>query len=274
MYDKLLAVLVTVGMLIGGFACAQEILQADHTYQMGDNDSRNDARNYCLLEAKKKLIERAGVYVESNSEVRNFQLEKSEIRSVSAAVIQIQVARDELIADRVKTAISCAVRASVDVNAIRKQLERYRSDGELRSKVREQQAKLQALERELSSVRQSLAGASPSDAARIRNQANDVVNSIGATEETRRQVIAEIRRATNVAWQNIEIGMTEKDVVSVAGQPRSRTQCTDTTGLNYGAVWVILSGGVVRCFVHAGSYGGRCADCGYHKALGGILDKK
>ena len=42
---------------------------ATHTYILGDHDSKDDARQRCLLEAKRKVLEQAGVYIESASEV-------------------------------------------------------------------------------------------------------------------------------------------------------------------------------------------------------------
>src|SRR5262249_14729880 len=41
---------------------------ATHTYVLGDNDSRNAARQKCLAEAKRKILEQVGVYLESHSE--------------------------------------------------------------------------------------------------------------------------------------------------------------------------------------------------------------
>ena len=45
----------------------------------------DDARQRCLLEAKRKILEQAGVYIESASEVKNFDLTKDKIASFAAA---------------------------------------------------------------------------------------------------------------------------------------------------------------------------------------------
>ena len=37
---------------------------AMHTYILGDHDSKDDARQWCLLETKRKILEQAGVYVD------------------------------------------------------------------------------------------------------------------------------------------------------------------------------------------------------------------
>jgi hypothetical protein len=41
---------------------------ATHTYVLGDDDSRTVARQKCLAEAKRKILEQVGVYLESHSE--------------------------------------------------------------------------------------------------------------------------------------------------------------------------------------------------------------
>ena len=38
---------------------ATKTITVTHTYVMGDNDSRNDARRICFLEAKRKVLEQA-----------------------------------------------------------------------------------------------------------------------------------------------------------------------------------------------------------------------
>ena len=56
----------------------------------------DDARQRCLLEAKRKILEQAGVYIESASEVKNFDLTKDKIASFAAAVMHITETKDEV----------------------------------------------------------------------------------------------------------------------------------------------------------------------------------
>ena len=59
------------------------------------------------------------------------------------------------------------------------------------------------------------------------------------------KVKLDIKQKTTIAVQNIEIGMTESEVIKLIGQPRSRSH----QNLNYGNVWLIFDGGVVRLLV-------------------------
>jgi len=61
---------------------------------MGDNDSKNDTRRMCFLEAKQKALERAGTYIENLSEVRNGRLTKDEITAYSAALLKVEIVKE------------------------------------------------------------------------------------------------------------------------------------------------------------------------------------
>ena len=64
----------------GAFAEVQTIT-ATHTYILGDNDSRNDARQLCFLHAKQTVLEQAESSIQSQSVVNNFELTKDQMTS-------------------------------------------------------------------------------------------------------------------------------------------------------------------------------------------------
>ncbi|HQQ88071.1 MAG TPA: hypothetical protein PLA72_08735 [Smithellaceae bacterium] len=51
----------------------------EYTYQAGDEDSKNACRIIALREAKRLLLEELGTYLESETEVKNFQMTKNQI---------------------------------------------------------------------------------------------------------------------------------------------------------------------------------------------------
>lgn len=71
------------------FATPQEI-SAEGEYRLGDRDSRETAKMAALADAKRKIIEQVGVYVESYSEVNNFQLTQDQIRTAANAMIKLK----------------------------------------------------------------------------------------------------------------------------------------------------------------------------------------
>ena len=76
------------------FAAPQQFF-AEGEYRLGDRDTREDAKKFALIDAKRKLAEQAGVYVESFTEVNNFQVSRDKINIVAQAVISIQSEQTE-----------------------------------------------------------------------------------------------------------------------------------------------------------------------------------
>ena len=70
-------------------AAAPEIIEAEGVYTMGDNDTPKSARDAARAEALRTASERAGLYIESASEVEGSALTRDEIRTVAAAVLRV-----------------------------------------------------------------------------------------------------------------------------------------------------------------------------------------
>ena len=89
---RALSVIVLLAVFVLPTVASAEIqtFTATHTYVLGDHDSKDDARQRCLLKTKRKVLEQAGVYIESVSEVKNFDLTKDKITLFAAAVMQIK----------------------------------------------------------------------------------------------------------------------------------------------------------------------------------------
>ena len=71
------------------YATPQEF-SAKGEYRLGDRDNRETAKMAALAEAKRKIIEQAGVYIETYSELNDFELTKEQIKSAANAMIKIK----------------------------------------------------------------------------------------------------------------------------------------------------------------------------------------
>ena len=92
MLKQILRALICALILIGTIniaSAAPEIIEADGVYMMGDNDTPKSARDAARNEAMRAATERAGVYIESTSEVQGYTLTRDEIRTVAAAVLRV-----------------------------------------------------------------------------------------------------------------------------------------------------------------------------------------
>ena len=96
-----------------GALAAPEIIEADGVSMMGDNDTPKSARDAARNEAMRAATERAGIYIESVSEVQDYALTRDEIRTVAAAVLRVldEQVTPELVGDawRYRVHLVCSV---------------------------------------------------------------------------------------------------------------------------------------------------------------------
>ena len=136
-----------------------QTLTATHTYVLGDHDSKDDARQRCLLEAKRKVLEQAGVY-ESASEVKDFQLTKDKITSFAAAVMQVKDTTEEVGFQQGHITMTLKLTAHVDLAEVRKQLAARQVDAGVREDVAVQKERLKYLEAKLEAMQRQRSGQS------------------------------------------------------------------------------------------------------------------
>ena len=151
-FMPLLAILI---LPISVFA-ENQTFTATHTYILGDHDSKDDARQRCLLEAKRKILEQAGVYIESASEVKNFDLTKDKITSFAAAVMQVKDSKEEVSFRQGHMTMTLTLKADVDLAEVRKQLAARQLDAGVRDTVAAQQDRLKYLEARLEAMQRQM----------------------------------------------------------------------------------------------------------------------
>ena len=145
---RTLTVMTILAVLIlpAGVIAETQTFSATHTYILGDHDSKDDARQRCLLEAKRKVLEQAGVYIESASEVKNFDLTKDKITSFAAAVMQVKDTKEEVGFQQGHMSLTLKHTAQVDLAEVRNQLATRQLDAGVRDDVAAQQERLKRLE--------------------------------------------------------------------------------------------------------------------------------
>lgn len=80
--------LIALSMQNVTFAESQYVT-AEGEYRLGDRDTRESAKQFALAEAKRRITERAGVFVQSYTEMHDFQITIDQAKMVSAAIIKI-----------------------------------------------------------------------------------------------------------------------------------------------------------------------------------------
>jgi formylglycine-generating enzyme required for sulfatase activity/TPR repeat protein len=92
-------------------------------YVWGDNDSRLDARKMCLLDAKRRVLERAGSLVRSEMKIENGRLTSEEVASFAEAVIQIEVTNEKHGMSNGRNFTELRVKAKFDQAEVKRRLE-------------------------------------------------------------------------------------------------------------------------------------------------------
>ena len=153
-----------------------------HTYVLGDDDSRNSARQRCLSEAKRKILEQVGVYLESKSELitssqsttsgsakspqttnEERQQITDQINTLAAGVMRSEVIKEEFGEVNGRLQITLTVKAHVDPDDIQKQLAAKRADQGVRKQVAEQQQRIEELENQLRAMMKEMRTAGGSE---------------------------------------------------------------------------------------------------------------
>lgn len=85
-------------------------------YVMGDLDTKKDARALALMEAKRAALEQTGTYLESSSEVKNYELTKDEINSLASGIVSVEVLKEEWKMSGENLMVTVLIRATVDTS--------------------------------------------------------------------------------------------------------------------------------------------------------------
>lgn len=213
---------------------ATKTLTVTHTYLIGDNDSRNDARRLCLLEAKRKLLEEAGSFIQSSSEVKNLELTKDQITSYSAAILRVETMQESVDHRNGQNALTLTVKADIDTDEVARRLATIANDGMARKQIDEQQKILQQHEEAIKRLNSQIAVATPDRTRGLLEERNVVFADI---DEMGRVHMAAKNRIQNELELDCAIakkmklyvlkGMTQREVLKILGKPYKKGTGSD-----------------------------------------------
>src|SRR5271157_978565 len=67
----------------------------EYTYQASDFDSKMSSRTIALEQVKRLLLEEVGTYLISETEVKDFQLAKDKITTLTAGMVQTEILNEK-----------------------------------------------------------------------------------------------------------------------------------------------------------------------------------
>lgn len=232
-----------------GYLNAQNVdtIYATYRYIMGDNDTKTDAKRICFLEAKRQCLEKAGTYIESNVTVENYQVTEDEIKTYSASILKVDIVSEETEVVGESFAIVTTVKAEVDLDFLREQIENIKSDDDVASEVQQQEKRRADIEKKIQYLHKELAQADEMSVQQIRKEMSKAFADMDSLERFKDLV----RKKTKLALENLRFGMTPEQVVRVLGKPFKKVLHHGNPRLNYGFVWVVFSNGKASCLVKA-----------------------
>ena len=247
---RALSVITLLAALIlptGAFAEVQTIT-ATHTYILGDNDSRNDARQLCFLQAKREVLEKAESFIQSQSVVNNFELTKDQIASYSAAVLGVEIVKEDVGLSNGQTTLTLTVKADVDIDQVNTLLAAIVADKNLADRVVQQQQQIRELEEQVQTLNSRLSVATSGTASELRKERNVVFENIAWLDRIQLVATQRIAREQETIQQKTEMilkyvlrDMTPQEVLSLVGEPVKKGLFSSSGfGLNwyYGELWI------------------------------------
>lgn len=127
--------LVVFLVSIGTASAEIRTITATGEYRMGDNDTRTDAKRLALLDAKRLALEQAGTYIESISEVKNFELTNEEIRAYTAGVVEVVEHDTQDMIEGTSHVVRVNVTAKIDTDVVTRQIEAVRQNHTARAEL-------------------------------------------------------------------------------------------------------------------------------------------
>ena len=240
--------LLTALILPTGALAEVQTITATHTYILDDNDSRNDARRLCFLQAKQKVLAQAERFIQSHSVVNNFELTQDEIASYSAAVLSVEIVKEDVGLSDGQNTLTLTVKADVDVDQLNTLLEAIVADKSLADRVAQHQQQIRELEEQVQTLNSRLSVATPGAASELRKERTVVFENIAGLDHIQLVATRRIAREKETIQEKTEMilkyvlrDMTPQEVLSLVGEPVKKGLFSSSGfGQNwyYGELWI------------------------------------
>lgn len=230
-----------------------ETITVTHTYVMGDSESKNEARANCLAEAKRKIAEQAGAYVEILSKTKNFQIDHDAVLSFTAALVRVTIDEERFDVNDQHLSITLTVTGEVDPEAVKQRMDEL-AERRLAAMERETplpEAQLPELEAAPQEAEQEVkVGLTTPD--NLDSKSEPRVNAPTRARNPRKakeRLARSLEETTRLCVDLTEPGMSRNEVEHLLGEPRAVKQNTrySYTGAKYGHLWVVFRDDVVAC---------------------------
>lgn len=158
-----------IAILVAHTAWAEvRTINATGEYRMGDHDTRADAKQIALQDAKRIALEKAGTYIESITEVKNFSLSKDEVQAYTAGVVEVTQQAATSIMEGQQQIVRVEVACKIDTDIVTRQIDALRKNETVKAELLKAKQETEQLRQDLEDKTRELAAAmSKTEAERI-----------------------------------------------------------------------------------------------------------
>ena len=159
----IIVILIILSTPFKSVAASRDFIES-YTYNAGESDSKLTCRTVSLLEVKRMLLEKIGTYLESRTEIKNFQIEKDKIVALTAGVVKVQILEEKWNGEKYSLTVKIEADPEEITNAInnlRNQHDKMESIQKLKTvneeslvQIREMQSRMQRIQSDLLKVNQ------------------------------------------------------------------------------------------------------------------------
>ena len=218
------------------------------SFTLGDNDTKNEAREVSFLRCKRKVLEKAGSYIQQQIQVTDGRLTKEQVSVYAAAILSVEVVKEKFSFKGSSMVLEQTVKAGVDLEQVRSRLAAIAGDKSVAKKVEKQDKQLKTLEARVEELRDALGVAKTSRAKEIRKEQNVVIGEIDRLSKLKIKIMSNVRkrRASRKQKQNDVLKYVERDwlpeeVSRLLGEPEETNEFYGIKKFRYTNVWIIFS---------------------------------
>ena len=187
--------------------------------------------------------------------MKDFQLTKDKITSFAAAILRVEIVKENFAFENGHNFLTLIVRSAVDTADVKKRLAAIIADKGLQDRITEQQQRIRQLEQQVQALNSRLNVAPYSSSSELRKERNVVFGNIEEIENKKLAAANAITEKTEIIRRYILARMTKKEVEGILGSPRASTNIQLGSAYayrfgdswNYGELWVCFDpSGLVR----------------------------
>lgn len=156
----ILAIIIAIILFLPSVVFAEiKIFEKEYTYQASDFDSKMSSRTIALEQVKRLLLEEVGTYLSSETDVKNFQLTRDKITTLSAGVVQTEILTEKWDG----RTYYMKARISIDPQEVTKLIQELRSNSQKNRELEETNRKVDEALKRIQELKNELKAGQPSE---------------------------------------------------------------------------------------------------------------